>query len=65
MSVKIDKPILRLRRDSGDPEWKQVNDLFERHGLPSPDWRMRDELVAWLVWARYGEALDEQLPDSP
>jgi hypothetical protein len=52
-----ERPTMHLRKDSGDPEWQQVNALFERHGLPAPDWRMRDELVGWLVWARYGEKL--------
>lgn len=56
-----ERPPLVMSRDNGKPEWQQVNDLFERHGLASPDWRLRDELVTWLAWARYGERLDERL----
>lgn len=49
-----ERPITPPPRASDKPEWEQVNDLFERYGLASPDWRMRDELVGWLIWARYG-----------
>ncbi len=52
----IERPTMQPPRKSDKPEWQQVNDLFERYGLASPDWRFRDELVGWLVWARYGEA---------
>jgi hypothetical protein len=53
-------PTMHLLRDSGRPEWQQIVDLFARHGAPEPPWHLRDQLVAMLVWARYGEARAEE-----
>ena len=57
------KPLGRVGNANGRPEWQQIEDLFEAHRLPGPPWRLRDELVMMLAWARYGEKLDEQLQD--
>jgi hypothetical protein len=35
------------------PLWQQVIDLFDRHGLPPPPWRLRDELV--VHWDEYNK----------
>ena len=59
-----DRPPFAMTRASEKPEWQQVIDLFAKYGLPPPEWRLRDELVTWLAWARYGEKLDEQLSHS-
>lgn len=55
----VDRPICSPPRQSDAPLWQQVNALFERHGMSSPDWRLRDELVGWLEWARHGELLNQ------
>jgi hypothetical protein len=52
----LEVPTLHLPPDTGKREWQQILDLFTRHGAPEPPWRLRDTLVALLVWARYGEA---------
>lgn len=51
-----EKPLTPLMSDNGDPEWQQILSLFSRHGAPEPHWRLRDELVTILAWARYGAA---------
>lgn len=53
----LEPPISPLLRDSGDPEWLQIANLFFRHLLASPPIRLRDELSNMLAWARYGEAV--------
>jgi hypothetical protein len=57
----IEAPLTRLALKSTLPEWQQVIDLFAKHGLSAPPWRLRDELVGWLTWARYGEAVEAAL----
>lgn len=42
--------------------WEEIVSLFARHGLEPPPWRLRDELVTYLAWARYGSALATQHP---
>ncbi len=59
------RPLVRLRPDDGEPMWQQINAMFERHHENPPFWRLRDELVTRLDWARYGEALEAMLPASP
>lgn len=46
---------------SGQPEWAEIVALFERHRLQPPPVRLRDELVSLLTWARYGQALADQM----
>lgn len=36
------------------PLWQQVDALFVKHGVETPPWRLRDELVVHLTWARFG-----------
>jgi hypothetical protein len=48
-------PIARLAPDDGEPMWKQILSLFEKHGQPPPPVQLRDELVTHLQWARFGE----------
>jgi hypothetical protein len=31
------------------PAWQRVIELFSLHHAPAPPWRLRDELVSWLV----------------
>lgn len=50
------KPISPLRIIDDKPEWQQIIDLFERHGLDAPPVRLRDELVNHLAWAKFGAA---------
>jgi len=57
-----DAPITRPFRDDGSPEWMQIERLFERFRVPAPDYRLRDELVVLLSWARYGERLHDRAP---
>lgn len=40
-----------------DETWKQVIDLFCKHGLAEPPVRLRDELVNAFEWAWIGHAL--------
>lgn len=37
-------------------EWQVINDLFEKHGLPHPPVRLRDQLVTHLVSHREAAA---------
>lgn len=39
---------------SGEPLWKEVVGLFQRHGQPAPPTKLRDELVTAFAWARWG-----------
>lgn len=41
--------------------WQEIDLLFQRYGLSHPPYRLRDELVNHLSWARYGAALDAAL----
>ena len=56
-----DKPLCRMPTDNGKPEWQQIVDLFARHGLSEPPWRLRDELVTHLAWAKYGQAKADEV----
>ena len=51
-------PISRLLVSDEVPLWKQIDTIFVRHGAEPPHWRLRDELVTHLQWARYGLRLD-------
>lgn len=42
------------------PLWKQIETLFERHGVDSPPWRLRDELVTHLTWARMAVRMENE-----
>lgn len=59
--IEKERPSSTLDLDNGDPAWQQVVSLFRKHGMGDPPWRMRDTLVGWLWWARYGEELDRAL----
>lgn len=46
--------VLGLRGPKGEaepaaPAWLRINRLFQKHGLPVPPTRLRDELVAHLL----------------
>ena len=57
--MKADRPLSAPMRRETEETWKQVNDLFRKHGLAEPPVRLRDELVTALEWAWYGQALDQ------
>lgn len=50
-------PISQLFVSDDVPLWKQVDDLFGKHGVEGPPWRLRDELVTHLSWARFAQRL--------
>lgn len=61
--IEAERPLSALM--SGDrPEWEHIMNLFKRHHLDEPPWRLRDELVIILTWARYGEVLDAALASA-
>lgn len=51
------RPISQPLRRETEETWKQVIDLFRKHGLSEPPVRLRDELVVAFEWAWYGAAL--------
>jgi len=52
----LERPISHPLRRETDETWRQVIDLFRKHGLSEPPVRLRDELVIALEWAWFGEA---------
>lgn len=49
----------------GNELWKEIDALFERHGLDHPPYRLRDELVNHLAWARYAASRRPVEPPAP
>lgn len=63
--LKAQRPLTPPPLPMGDqPLWKEVIDLFVRHGVNAPPVELRDKLVTSLQWARYGAALDRALAHS-
>jgi len=59
---EIARPLGRaLPQPEGLQTWEEVISLFRRHGLDAPPVRLRDELVGFIAWARYGERLHDSL----
>lgn len=59
---EIARPLGRpLLQPEGLQTWEEVISLFRRHGLDAPPVRLRDELVGFIAWARYGERLHDSL----
>lgn len=50
----MDRPMTPLLPDRETALWMQIDLLFQKHGLPHPPYRLRDELVTHLAWAHYG-----------
>lgn len=46
-------PVTSLVVSEDAPLWQQIDALFRRHGVDAPPWRLRDELVTHLTWARF------------
>lgn len=60
-----DRPISApMQRSETDPTWVQVIKLFQRHNMPEPPVRLRDELVVALEWAWYGQFLSDTPPQT-
>jgi hypothetical protein len=59
-SVEVPPLGAPLKKNEELLTWEQVIDLFHRHHLPEPPFRLRDELVVALEWAWFGYASQVQ-----
>lgn len=62
------QPITPLLPDDGRPAWKQVLELFRKHGMTvngDVPVALRDEIVCLWSWAHYGRSAADELTRLP
>ena len=49
LTAEVERLRDRTPITSAEPAWSRINGLFEKHNLPPPPTRLRDELTAHLI----------------